>query len=288
VSPAAGVGMSFVSAAAINGGFFLQQQGSAAAPALSVRRPVASLRALFSTPRWLAGWIGGIAGWGLYVWALALAPLSLVQAASAGGVVVLAALSVATGQRLTPRERLGAAAAVAGLFLLGLSLGSVAASAAVARPAVLAWIAILALGAGLAAGPAASRLRPGAGLGVAAGLLYAAGDIATKGAFSPGGTVWLVPLLLACHLGGFVTLQLGFQRGTALATAGPATLLLSGVPIVAGLSLFHDGLPGGILGVLRVASFAAVVAGAVLLAGASAEPAVLTPTPDTRTPVPPM
>jgi len=287
VNAAAGVGVSFVSAVAINGGFFLQHQGSATAPALSLRRPLASLRALFFTPRWLAGWLGGIAGWGLYICALALAPLSLVQAASAGGVVVLAALTWASGQRLTARERLGTAAAVAGLFLLGASLGTVAPAAAVASQAVFAWIALLVVAAALAAGPAAPYLRPGAGLGVAAGLLYAAGDVATKGAFAPGGTAWLVPLLLACHLGGFVTLQLGFQRGTALATAGPATLLLSGVPIVAGLSLFHDGVPTGVLGAVRLASFAAVVAGAVLLAGASAEPAAVTPSPDTRTPVPP-
>lgn len=36
--------------------------------------------------------------------------------------------------------------------------------------------------------------------------------------------------------------------------------------ILAGMFLFHEGLPAGALGAMRVAAFAAVVAGAALLA----------------------
>src|SRR5207253_4900946 len=90
-------------------------------------------------------------------------------------------------------------------------------------------------------------LAPGAGLGAAAGVLYGAGDVGTKAAVAGGGRLAFVPVLLACHGLAFVALQLGFQRGTALATAGVATLLTNALPIVAGAALFREGLPGGAL-----------------------------------------
>jgi hypothetical protein len=277
--PGWGVVLSVVSAVAINAGFFLQHEAAAVGPALSLRRPFASLWSLVRSPRWLTGYLGGVAGWGIYVVALSLAPLSLVQAASAGGVGVLALLAWRVDHRLTRAERIGTGVAILGLALLAASLGDVAPATHVPVAPTIAWIGALLACAVLCARPLAARLRPGAGLGMAAGLLYAAGDIATKGALSPGDPRWLIPLLLACHLAGFVTLQLGFQRGSALATAGPATLLFSVLPIAAGLVLFHDGLPAGAMGFVRLASFASVVVGAVLLAHPSAEAAG---TPTTR------
>ena len=64
----------------------------------------------------------------------------------------------------------------------------------------------------------------------------------------------------------FVALQLGFQRGYRLATASTSTLLTNALPIAAGLALFHEHLPPGPLGALRVAAFVCVVAAAALLA----------------------
>ena len=55
--------------------------------------------------------------------ALALAPLSLVQATAAGGIGILAMMVARfTHVPLTRRERIGAGVSVAGLALLGLSL----------------------------------------------------------------------------------------------------------------------------------------------------------------------
>ena len=85
----------------------------------------------------------------------------------------------------------------------------------------------------------------------------------------------LVPALLACHGLAFVALQLAFQRGGALATAGVASLLTNSLPIAGGLVLFHEPLPGGGLGFARVLAFAWVVVGAAALArpGGLAAPA---------------
>jgi hypothetical protein len=52
------------------------------------------------------------------------------------------------------------------------------------------------------------------------------------------------------------------------------------IPIVGGLAVFHEAIPGGPAGVARVASFVAVVVGAVLLAHAPREAAADPKAPD--------
>jgi hypothetical protein len=256
------------SAAALNWGFLTQHGAAASLPPLAVRRPLRSLRLLFANARWLVGFSVGLGGWALYVVALRLAPLSLVQAASAGGIGLLALLvSRTTDARLSRREWTGVALAVAGLVLLGVSLVRHAGAGHPGRPeAVAVWLALSAALAAVAIGPGGSRLVAGAGFGVAAGVLYAAGDVATKAAVAGGAALAFVAAVLACHGLAFVVLQLGFQRGSALATAGVSTLLTNALPIAAGMAVFGEGVPGGGYGVLRVAAFALVVAGAAALA----------------------
>ena len=269
-----GLALALASAGALNWGYFAQHQAAGRLPRLSLRRPLHSLAVLFRSGRWLTGFLVGIGGWVLYVAALALAPLSLVQATSAGGIGILALLAwQATGARPARGELAGVAAAVLGLALLGASLAGQHGGGHQARIGVVAlWLAASAAAAfGVAVLGERARLASGAGLGAAAGLLYAAGDVGTKAAVGGGARLAFVPALLACHGLAFVALQLGFQRGTALATAGVATLLTNALPIVAGAALFHEGLPHGALGVLRVLAFVAVVVGAAGLA--RAEPA---------------
>jgi len=261
------------SAGALNWSYLVQHGAVTVLPPLSVRHPVRSLRTLFSNLRWVIGFFTGIAGWVLYVAALALAPLSLVQAVAAGGIGLLALLVWrTTGVALLRREWIGVAAAVVGLALLGISLAGRHAGSSHGD-----WIAIAVwLGCSAALATLASRapgLAPGAGLGAAAGLMYAAGDIATKAAVGGGGRLVFVPVLLACHGLAFIFLQIGFQHGSALATAGVATLLTNAVPIAGGLALFHERLPGGPLGGVRALAFAAVVAGAAALAKPERQPA---------------
>jgi hypothetical protein len=74
-----------------------------------------------------------------------------------------------------------------------------------------------------------------------------------------------VLLLAACHGLGFVCVQLSFQRGTALATAGVSTLLTNLLPILAGVIIFGESMPGGVPGALRGLGFAGALIGAALL-----------------------
>jgi hypothetical protein len=265
---AAGLVLALGSAVALNWGFFAQQGAAAALPPLSLRRPVSSLAALFAARRWLAGFLVGISGWALYVAALRLAPLSLVQATSAGGIGLLALFVARLGNdRLGRLEWGGVAAALLGLVLLAISLiGHTPSSGTGSSRAVSLWLAASLAIAAAFAWRGGRVLAPGAGLGIAAGVLYAAGDVGTKAALGGGARLLFVPALLACHGLAFAALQLGFQRGGPLETAGLATVWTNALPIVAGALLFGDSVPSGGLGAVRIGAFVLVVLGAAALA----------------------
>jgi hypothetical protein len=270
VSSAVGLGLTLAlgSAVALNWGFLTQHGAAAALPPLTARRPLHSLNLLFRNVRWVTGFATGLGGWALYIFALRLAPLSLVQAASAGGIGVLAFLvERSSGTALGRREWTAVGAAVGGLALLGISLaGGSERSAQASWMMVAAWVAVSLAVAALAAAPLAGRLAAGAGLGIAAGVLYAGGDVATKAAVSGGAALAFAAAVLLCHGLAFAALQLAFQRGTALATAGVSTLFTNALPIVAGMTIFREGLPEGVPGALRLLAFGGVVAGAAVLA----------------------
>jgi drug/metabolite transporter (DMT)-like permease len=255
-----------VSALAVNWAYTKEHNAVAALPPLTVRRPLRSLRLLLGSRGWLIGFGAETAGWLVYVTALALAPLSLVQAVSASGIAVLAAL-VARGDpsRLSIRERLAVGIALVGLLLLSLSLvGAEPASHEPRGVGVAVW---LAAAAGLAIAVTAGRtaLPRAAALGLAAGLFFSDGDISAK-LVSFGG-IWLVALvpLVACYVAGTSALQAAFQHGSALTGAGIATLVTNAVPIAAGFVLFAEALPPGAKGALQIAAFGCIVASAGLL-----------------------
>lgn len=272
--------ITIVSACALDLGYLLQHEVAARLPPLSLRRPLASVRSLLVEPRWLIGSGIQVGGFALYVLALALAPLALVQAAAAGGIGILAILvSRITHVALTRREQIGAAVSMLGLALLGISLLS---DHDEGQGATYAWVAIW-LGASAAGAVLCMKLlaRPigrAPAWGIASGILFAAGDVATKMAVSggPENAAFLV-CLIVFYGAGTAVLQAAFQQGGALTTAGLSTLLTNALPIAAGMVLFHEPLPSGSMGVLRVTAFAAVVAGAVLLAARRKEAEPLQP-----------
>ena len=97
VSPlAAGLALALAASLALNTGYLLQHRGSAGAPEITPLRPLATLRSLLASRAWVAGLALGTLGWLMHVGALSRAPLSLVQAFVAGGLV----LAVPIGSRL--------------------------------------------------------------------------------------------------------------------------------------------------------------------------------------------
>jgi drug/metabolite transporter (DMT)-like permease len=221
---------------------------------------------LLSDRRWLLAFGAETAGWLMYVAALRLAPLSLVQAVAASGVAVLA-FATARGHpsRLARREQAAVVLAIAGLTLLALSLVGTAESDQ--RPAafgVVVWLAAFGGGAVLLIA-VPTRFGRAASLGLAAGLLFADGDISAK--LVGYGGMWLAAIgtLIVAYAVGTSVLQWAYQRGDALTAAGMATMATNAVPIAAGFVLFGETLPHGTRAVLQVAAFACLVVSAVAL-----------------------
>jgi hypothetical protein len=261
-----GLTVAFASALVTNTAYSLEHDAAAALPPLSPRRPFRSAKLLLRDRRWMIAFAAETAGWLMYVAALRLAPLALVQAVAASGVAVLA-FATARGHpsRLARREQVAVVLALTGLTLLALSLVDTVESDQ--HPPAIGIIIWLAACGGAAALLIAVPTRFGraASLGLAAGLLFADGDVSAK--LIGYGGLWLLALitLIIAYAIGTSVLQSAYQRGDALTAAGTATMVTNAVPIAAGFVLFGETLPHGIRAVLQVAAFACLVASAVAL-----------------------
>jgi len=259
--------LTFASAVLINWAWIREHDAASALPPLSVRRPRESLKILLTDRAWLTGFLTESGGFLCYVGALALAPLALVQSLSAGGIGILAFLSSRmAGVSLARRELLGVVIAVVGLVFLGLSLAGATGEGDEGEWAgLLIWLGASAVLAVVTVRYGSRVLGIAGAHGMAAGILLAAGDVVTKAVVSGGSRIVFVPAMVVCYSFGTIVLQLGFQKGAALTTAGVATLFTNALPIIAGTTLYDEPFPNGELGVLRGIAFALLIAGGALL-----------------------
>jgi len=248
--------------------YLREHDAAAALPTLSLRRPLHSAHVLLTDRSWLFGFVLEGAGFALYVAALALAPLTLVQSVAAGGIGILAFVSARMGRRrLAGGELVGVAISMLGLLALAVSLaGGSGEGTGGTTGEILLW-----LGSTAAAGVVALALgrrfgASGVAYGIAGGLFFSIGDISVKIATQGGArTAFALGVVLGYSLG-TAFLQLGYQKRGALTVAGIATLLTNALPIAAGSVVLGEPVPSGALGALRILAFAAVTAGAILLA----------------------
>jgi hypothetical protein len=268
IETAIALGLAAASTTLTNLAYQREHDAAASLPVLSMRRPLHSLHLLLTSRGWLLGFAMETGGFLLYAAALALGSLALVQSIAAGGIGALAFIGErVSGRRLGKRRLTGVAFSVIGLAALGVSLTKSSGGGGQGSTAdIILWLAgtaalataVLALGRRGAATAVAE--------GVAGGLFFSIGDFSTKLATEGGVRVaFLVTLILGYTLGTSL-LQLGYQRGGALTVAGLATLITNALPILAGTIVLHEPVPPGLWGVLRIVAFAAVTAGAILLA----------------------
>lgn len=261
-----GLGLALISAIAVNWAYALEHDAAARLPPLSFSRPLDSARVLLGDRPWVRAFALETAGWIVFVVALGISAISLVQAVSAAGIAVLAVVGARGKLHTIPRQQQAAVVvAMVGLLLLGLSLrGAHQSDSVPSLLGVVVWF-------GACAGAALLVLRglpswvPSARFGLAGGLLFAVGDMSAK-LVGYGGT-WILaalPLITGYALGTSLV-QGGYQRGGALTTAGIATLTTNAVPIVAGFVLFDERLPHGASGGLQLAAFSSLVVSATLL-----------------------
>jgi drug/metabolite transporter (DMT)-like permease len=271
-----GILLSLVCAFATNVGFLLKHRGACAAPDVSLRHPIASAMGLFRSKWFAIGLFVAIVAWVFHVAALALAPLSLVQAVISGGLVFLTVIAERYfGCNVGIRQWAGVGLTALGLVLLAVTLpGGGGAHSSYSLAGMIAFeSALLALGTFLVLSPKlGSHEHHGVMLGTAAGILFGVSDVAIKaltgsvgadgltGLLSP----WLITCIAASVIAFFASAR-GLQRGEAVPVITLTSAAANVTAISGGILVFGDPMPNDLLGiVVQSFAFVLVIAAAAL------------------------
>jgi drug/metabolite transporter (DMT)-like permease len=266
------------SALATNVAFLLKQRGAVLAPMVRVRHPLRSAAALFRSKWFALGWVVAVGAWGLHVGALARAPLSVVQAVLAAGLVFLAVLAERFfGFALGRRQWIGVIITAIGLAIIALTVGprgdNAPGYALAALIVVECTVFVLATGlAMLASHHGALRARQGLFLGAASGALFGVSDIALKFLTHAvgGGVLELISpwtfAALAASVVAFYASARGLQIGPGVEVIALTAVAANLTAIIGGILVFRDSIGAGVVGVTgRVIAFGLVIAGAALI-----------------------
>jgi drug/metabolite transporter (DMT)-like permease len=276
-----GLVLAVLTAIATNLAFLFKYRGAVAAPAVDARHLLRSAAGLFRTPAWTIGFAIAVGAWGLHVAALALAPLSIVQAVISGGLVFLAVLAERFfGLHIGPRQWVGLAVTAAGLTVVGITGGepSNGEQSDYSLAALIAFESgVLALGGLLVAVSVRVdrfRVREGALLGAAAGALFGVSDVAIKYLADPVlddvlslVSPWTMAALVASVIA-FYSSARGLQLGPGIEVITLTSVAANLAAIIGGILVFHDEIGNGTLEIAgRTAAFGLVVFGAALMPG---------------------
>jgi drug/metabolite transporter (DMT)-like permease len=271
-----GIILSLLCALATNVGFLLKHRGACAAPAVSLRHPLASAIGLFRSKWFTLGMLVALIAWSFHVAALALAPLSLVQAVISGGLVFLTVLAERFfGFTVGTRQWAGVGLTALGLVLLAATLPhSGGAHSNYSLAAMIAFeSALLVLGTLLVLSPKfGSHEHHGVMLGTAAGILFGVSDVAIKALTGPVGDMGVAglvsPWLLTCVLASviaFFACARGLQKGEAVPVITLTSAAANVTAISGGILVFGDPMASDPVGiVLQSFAFVLVVVAAAL------------------------
>jgi drug/metabolite transporter (DMT)-like permease len=273
-----GLGLALASAFGTNLAFLLKQRGAALAPSVRVRHPLRSAADLFASKWFALGWVVAVGAWALHVGALALAPLSVVQAVLAAGLVFLAVIAERFfGFALGRRQWTGVIITTVGLALIALTLGprgdAVPGYALAALIAVECTVFALATGVAVISNYQATlRARQGLFLGAASGALFGVSDIALKFLTHAvqGGVLELISpwtfAALAASVVAFYASARGLQIGPGVEVIALTAVAANLTAIIGGILVFRDPIGTGPVAISgRMIAFGLVIAGAALI-----------------------
>ena len=274
-----GIGLALACAALANLGMLCKHRGACEAPEISLRAPLRSAVALFESRWWTIGFAVAAGAWILHVAAIAVAPLSLVQAVIAGGLVLIAYPATRYfGHTLTRREWTGLGLAAAGLAFLALTGPHAQAEQQGYSISTLITFEAITVGAGFALFASGAMRRGsvchGVVLGLSSGLLIGVSNVAIKVLtehMDAGLAALLSPWSIVAIVGGigaFFALARGMQLGEAIPVIATASVASNCAAILGGVLVFGDPIGSDLIeGLARAAAFAAVIAAAVLMPG---------------------
>jgi drug/metabolite transporter (DMT)-like permease len=274
---AIGLLLAAVCAAGTNVGWMIKHRGAQQSARMRHRHPLRSIRILFGSRWFVAGLVIASAAGLLHIAALALAPISIVQAVMASGVLILAVLAEPFfGFRVSRRQWSGVILSAVGLSLVGLTLPEIAgAHAHFALGPMLAFQLLAGLAGGLLL--IAPRLRglhrhDGALIGAAAGVFFGISDLAIKallglaragvlaGLLSP----WMLVAIGAGMVAQYISAR-SLQTGDAVSVTALTGVAVNIVNIAGGILIFGDPLARGLPGtIVEVAAFALITVAALL------------------------
>ena len=273
-----GIALALLCALTTNLAFLYKHRGACRAPDVEWSHPLRSGAALFKSKWFAIGMLVALGAWILHVAALALSPLSTVQAVICGGLVMLAVLAERVfGFKVGRRQWIGVGFTALGLALLAVTLPSAGGSAhATYSVAGMIVFESVLLGAGilLVLFPklGAPTHHHGVVFGTAAGILFGVSDVAIKaltGSVGEHGVMglaspWLLTCLAASVIAFFASAR-GLQKGDAVPVITTTSAAANVTAIAGGISVFGDPLPGDTLGlVVQMFAFALVIAAAAL------------------------
>jgi hypothetical protein len=262
-----------------NLGFFYKYRGANAVAKVSVRHPLRSARALYSSKWFTIGMLIATGSWGLHVAALALAPMSVVQVALAAGVVLIAVMAERMfGFEVGPRQWTGLVLTAMGLAMLGLTAPAMHGAHSQFSPVVMISFeaGLFGLGGLLIMGPRMGGPveHHGVMLGAAAGILFGVSDTAIKaltGITSAHGVLalalspWLAVALCASVVAFYASAR-GLQDGEAVPVIAVTGTAANIAGIAGGIVVFGDPMAGSALGVtLQAFAFVLVVIASALM-----------------------
>jgi drug/metabolite transporter (DMT)-like permease len=271
-----GILLALLCALATNLGFLFKHRGACAAPDVSMRHPLRSAVGLFRS-RWFAiGMLVAVGAWCLHVAALAIAPLSLVQALISGGLVFLTVLAERYfGCSVGSRQWVGVGLTALGLVLLAVTLPSgTGAHSGYSTAGMIAFESVL-LGVGMTlvfSKRLGNHEHHGVLLGTAAGILFGVSDVAIKaltGTVGAEGAMGLVsPWLLTCVIASVIAFYAsarGLQKGEAVPVITLTSAAANVSAISGGILVFGDPMPGDPVGIaVQSIAFVLVIVAAAL------------------------
>jgi len=256
MTPLIGILLALACALATNVGFLFKHRGACAAPPVDFRCPLRTARALYSSRLFAIGMVIASGAWIFHVAAMAMAPLSVVQAVLAGGVVLLAIMAERIfGLKISRRQWTGIGLTAVGLILLGFSLPAVhGAHSRFSVPGMIVFEAgLLLVGTLLIMGPqiGAPKEHHGFMLGAAAGIMFGVSDIAIKAISGMVGAHGVIGLMspwtlvtMVASVAAFYASAKGLQDGEAVPVIAVTGTAANVSGVVGGILVFGDPLSG--------------------------------------------
>jgi hypothetical protein len=274
-----GILLALACAFVANLAFFYKYRGANSVAKVSVRHPLRSARALYSSGWFALGMLIAVFSWGFHVAALAMAPMSVVQVSLAAGVVFIAVMAERMfGFEVGRRQWLGLTSTAIGLITLGITLPAMhGAHARFSDAAMISFEAgLFGLGGLLIMGRrmGSPDHHHGIMLGGAAGILFGVSDTAIKALTGISGAHGILAIAMSPWLAvavgasvvAFYASARGLQDGEAVPVIAVTGTAANIAGIAGGIIVFGDPMAGSPLGIaLQAAAFVLIILASALM-----------------------